>query len=100
MVRQCHSSPTARRVPQITSGRWQQLVLQKPSLVSLCQTTSNQVAKLKNALLFTVVVDCALMNPCWGEGHRINRSLMQQHVDRLVTAYSEDEIRRFDPNTV
>ena len=35
-------------------------------------------------------------DPYWGDGHDANRALLSSHVDRLITAFEQENIRRYD----
>jgi hypothetical protein len=78
------------------SSRGRKKAAVKPPPTELAQQTSDQVAKQQAAYLFTAIVDCAILDPTWGFGHDANRSLLPDHIQRVLTAFSDEGIRRFE----
>jgi hypothetical protein len=54
-----------------------------------------EAASLKDGLRFVALVDIGSLDPCWGRGLEANRSLMEKHVDALITHIRQSD-RRFD----
>jgi len=87
------TEPESNRIS--TRGRKKQAP--KRLATELRQVTSSQAAKQKQAFLFMAIIDCAVLNPHWGEGYGANRAIIPSHVGKLLTSFEMEKIRRFEP---
>jgi hypothetical protein len=88
------ADPESNRIS--TRGRKKQAPKRKPT--ELTQVTSSQTSAQTQAFLFVAVIDCAVLNPHWGEGYGANRAIIPSHVGKLLVSFEAEHIRRFDPD--